>query len=60
MKYDTLEAHPAANLFPFMPDSEMEELEQDIRRNGLIHAIVLLDGKILDGRNRWIAVQRAE
>lgn len=60
MKYDTLEAHPAAALFPFMADAEMEELEQDIRRNGLIHPIILLDGKILDGRNRWIAVQRAE
>jgi hypothetical protein len=45
-------AHPAAELFPFMPMNELQALAEDIKTNGLIEPIVLLDDLILDGRHR--------
>lgn len=47
--------HPAACIFPMMAESELNELADDIQRNGQREDIIMLDGKILDGRNRWIA-----
>ena len=47
--------HPVAALFPMLPDSELAELADDIRLNGLIHKPVTLDGVLLDGRNRLAA-----
>jgi ParB-like chromosome segregation protein Spo0J len=48
--------HPVANLFPMLPDDELQELADDIRANGLQHPIVLdKDGVLIDGRNRWAA-----
>ena len=49
--------HPAAALFPLLPDAELAELADDIRRRGLTHPVWLWndpDGKtwLLDGRNR--------
>lgn len=54
------ESHPAAKLFPMLENGEMQELVADIRRNGLLHSIVLFDGKILDGRNRYVACGMAK
>jgi len=52
--------HPVAALFPLLPDDELEELADDIRRNGLLHPIVLdADGVLIDGRNRLAACERA-
>lgn len=48
-------AHPAAKLFPMLENSDMQELVADIKKNGLLHSIILLDGQILDGRNRYVA-----
>lgn len=48
----TLEYHPLANLFPLMEGSDFDELCDDIKGNGLREAIIMLDGMILDGRNR--------
>lgn len=48
-------AHPAAELFPMMGDGELQQLADDIRANGQKQPIVMLKGKILDGRNRFIA-----
>lgn len=50
-----LAIHPAAESFPLMDPERFEELKQDIRANGLRLPIVLCDGKILDGRNRYRA-----
>ena len=56
-----LDFHSAAALFPLMPvDSpEFGELMADIREQGLLQPIVLHDGRIFDGRNRFRACQHA-
>ncbi len=45
-------SHPAADLFPLMSEAELIELGSDIEKNGQCDPIVLLNGAILDGRNR--------
>jgi hypothetical protein len=50
-----LQTHPAAELFPAMTGHPFEELKEDIGQHGLSEPITLLDGKILDGRNRYRA-----
>lgn len=47
--------HEAADLFPLMDDKRLTELKDSIRAHGLLHEIILYEGKILDGRNRYIA-----
>lgn len=52
--------HPVANVFPLMLESELAELAEDIKANGLREPIWLDgDGKVIDGRNRYLACQRA-
>lgn len=53
-------AHPLAAIFPLMPVAEMRELADDIVTCGLREPIVLLDGMVLDGRNRLAACAFAE
>lgn len=55
-----IEFHPLANLFPLIEGNEFDELVVDVRENGLLEPIVLLDSKILDGRNRYRAALEAE
>jgi hypothetical protein len=50
-----LKFHPAAELFPLMEGEDFDALVADIKANGLHEPVVLLDGKILDGRNRYRA-----
>ena len=52
-------AHPVCGLFPMMPKEELERLTDDIRRRGLLQPIVLLEGAVLDGRNRLAACRQA-
>jgi len=53
------EFHPVANMFPLMNDAELEELTRDIKENGLRNPILTFDDKIIDGRNRQAACQKA-
>jgi len=52
-----MEFHEVANIFPMMTPAEMQELRQDMRENGyrVTMPILLSDGKIIDGRNRYTA-----
>lgn len=47
--------HPAACIFPMMPDEDIQALADDIAVHGLREPVIMFDGKILDGRNRWAA-----
>jgi N6-adenosine-specific RNA methylase IME4 len=51
--------HPVADLFPLLQESEMFALVEDIRDNGLREEIWTYQGRILDGRNRYLACLRA-
>lgn len=51
--------HPAAALFPMLSPERLAELAADIHENGLREAIVMLNGVILDGRNRHRACEMA-
>ena len=51
--------HPIANIFPLMTETEISSLADDISKNGLIEPIITHEGTILDGRNRYLACQKA-
>jgi hypothetical protein len=57
------DVHPAAELFPSLPETELRDLAEDIRKNGLHAPIVVWSPKeqgsnpvLLDGRNRLDAL----
>ncbi len=54
--------HPLALLFPTMGADELAELTADIKAHGLREPILVMpepDGRILDGRHRYLACERA-
>lgn len=51
--------HPYADLFPLVDGAEFEALVADVASRGLVDKIVLHDGMILDGRNRYRAARAA-
>lgn len=50
-----LALHPLCELFPRMDGADFEALKADIRANGLHQSIVVYEGQILDGGNRYMA-----
>ncbi len=54
-----LQFHPLANLFPLMEGADFRDLVADVRQHGLREPVVIHDGMILDGRNRFRACQAA-
>jgi ParB-like chromosome segregation protein Spo0J len=55
----TYDFHPIANLFPILDKDSIgfKALVEDIKANRQYEPVYLLDGKILDGRNRYNACQ---
>ena len=53
--YDNLFSHELANLLPMIEGGKFAELKEDIRKNGILEPIVLFEGRIVDGRNRYKA-----
>jgi ParB family chromosome partitioning protein len=51
--------HPLANIFPLLDDQAHDKLVADVREHSVREPIWLLDGQILDGRNRWRAAKAA-
>jgi hypothetical protein len=47
--------HKIAEIFPLMTPQELQELADNIKAQGLRTDIILYEGKILDGRNRYRA-----
>ena len=50
-----LDFHPLANIFPLIDGAEFEALAADILTNGVLEPVVVYEGQILDGRNRYRA-----
>ncbi|MBW8640400.1 hypothetical protein K1W69_24625 [Hoeflea sp. WL0058] len=48
--------HPIANLFPLIEGNAFDDLVADVGDNGLRELIVIHEGQILDGRNRYRAM----
>jgi ParB-like chromosome segregation protein Spo0J len=60
ISYSNLPFHPLAEKFPLMEGDDLQKLADDISARGLLHQIVLHEGKILDGRNRYRAAALAK
>jgi hypothetical protein len=54
-----MQFHPIADLFPLLEGPAFDDLVTDVRANGLRDPVVLLDGQVLDGRNRLRACREA-
>ena len=51
----SLEFHELANIFPLLGEAEFSALAEDIRAHGVREPVVLYEGRVLDGRNRYLA-----
>src|SRR6266404_3714624 len=52
--------HPAANIMPMSSQEDFQRMVEDIRVNGLRVPVVLYKDKVLDGRNRLKACDKAD
>ena len=50
-----MEFHPLVELFPALEGEPLKALAGDIKEHGLLEPILLYEGKIIDGRNRYLA-----
>ena len=58
-KIDKMEFHEFCQ-FPIADQRTLHDLADDIARHGLVEPIVRYEGRILDGRCRFLACQMAE
>lgn len=49
--------HEYAEAFPWLEGAALDALREDIRQHGVREPIVMLDGAILDGRNRYMCAR---
>ena len=47
--------HDYANLFPMLDAAGQDALRADIQQHGVHEPVIVFDGRILDGRNRYMA-----
>lgn len=52
--------HELADAFPLITGEAFDELKADIEKHGQLEPVVMFEGKILDGRNRWRAMQELQ
>lgn len=55
MKIFDKESHEYADLFPMIEREDLERLKEDIKTHGQLQPVIMLNNKILDGRNRYTA-----
>jgi hypothetical protein len=48
-----MDFHPLANIFPMMTDEELNDLGDDLLKQGQREPIWIYESKIIDGRNRY-------
>lgn len=54
-----MKIHPVTACYPMASETELAELSEGIKRNGLLYPITLAGDVLLDGRNRIEACKRA-
>ncbi|MBU1172998.1 MAG: ParB N-terminal domain-containing protein [Proteobacteria bacterium] len=52
-----MEINPLANMLPMIQGEEWESFKADIAKNGIKQPVMVHEGAIIDGRNRWKACQ---
>lgn len=52
--------HPYSEIFPLIEGADFDSLVADIKEHGLREKIWLYDGRVIDGRNRFLACQKAK
>ena len=50
-----LQSHEYANIFPILNETDARQLAESIKENGLLQPVILYEGRLLDGRNRYAA-----
>ena len=60
MSTQQLEYHELSSLFPLITGDDFALMVKDIEANGQREPIILFDGKILDGRNRYRACRELD
>ena len=56
---NSLEVHELAKMFPPLDKQELLALAEDLKRNGQRQPVIIFEGRILDGRNRYEASKLA-